>query len=421
MQFGTNHLGHFALTGLLLDLMLPVPGSRVVTVSSIGHRIRAAIHFDDLQWDRSYNRVAAYGQSKLANLMFTYELQRRLARTAPPSPWPRTPACPAPSSPATSPRPCAASATWLAPLITQTRGDGRAADPAGRHRPRRARRPVLRPRRHGRNPGYPKVVASSKQSHDASSSACGPCPRTSPGWSSQHDHGHDERNAVSRAALSPGAPREHFFEGLAKLGDVDRRRTPPMVRRQRQLLRRVDGQPGSQIRRRPAALGPRHLLGWAGRDDASARVTCAGAEIDDPVRFGRHTACRARPPRPCCPHRPAGAAGVQQSTSARVQPGRRLVEHVERVPAAGSLQLGRQLDPLRLAAGQLGGRLPEPQIAEPDFAQRRQAARRRRRRRRGTLLPRRLSSRGRRRWCDRDSAPRRLLAYRAPWQVGHGA
>lgn len=78
LQFGTNHLGHYALTGLLLDLMLPVPGSRVVTVSSVGHRIRADIHFDDLQWERSYHRVAAYGQSKLANLMFTYELQRRL-------------------------------------------------------------------------------------------------------------------------------------------------------------------------------------------------------------------------------------------------------------------------------------------------------------------------------------------------------
>jgi NAD(P)-dependent dehydrogenase (short-subunit alcohol dehydrogenase family) len=79
MQFGTNHLGHFALTGLLLDNMLPVRGSRVVTVSSTGHRLRAAIHFDDLQWEHSYNRYAAYGQSKLANLLFTYELQRRLA------------------------------------------------------------------------------------------------------------------------------------------------------------------------------------------------------------------------------------------------------------------------------------------------------------------------------------------------------
>jgi NAD(P)-dependent dehydrogenase (short-subunit alcohol dehydrogenase family) len=81
LQFGTNHLGHFAFTGLLLDRLLAVPGSRVVTVSSQGHRIRAAIHFDDLQWERDYDRIAAYGQSKLANLLFTYELQRRLRGT----------------------------------------------------------------------------------------------------------------------------------------------------------------------------------------------------------------------------------------------------------------------------------------------------------------------------------------------------
>ncbi len=79
MQFGTNHLGHFALTGLLLDHLLPIKGSRVVTVSSLGHRLRASIHFDDLQWERRYDRIAAYGQSKLANLLFTYELQRRLS------------------------------------------------------------------------------------------------------------------------------------------------------------------------------------------------------------------------------------------------------------------------------------------------------------------------------------------------------
>jgi NAD(P)-dependent dehydrogenase (short-subunit alcohol dehydrogenase family) len=82
LQFGTNHLGHFALTGLLLGQMLPVPGSRVVTVSSLAHRIRARINFDDLQAERSYRRVAAYSQSKLANLMFTYELQRRLSGAA---------------------------------------------------------------------------------------------------------------------------------------------------------------------------------------------------------------------------------------------------------------------------------------------------------------------------------------------------
>jgi NAD(P)-dependent dehydrogenase (short-subunit alcohol dehydrogenase family) len=82
LQFGTNHLGHFALTNLLLDRVLAVPGSRIVTVSSQGHRFaRGAIRFDDLQWERSYSRVGAYGQAKLANLMFTYELQRRLQGT----------------------------------------------------------------------------------------------------------------------------------------------------------------------------------------------------------------------------------------------------------------------------------------------------------------------------------------------------
>jgi NAD(P)-dependent dehydrogenase (short-subunit alcohol dehydrogenase family) len=79
LQFGTNHLGHFAFTGLLLEQMLPVPGSRVVTVSSTAHRIQAQINFDDLQSQRSYSRAGAYSQSKLANLMFTYELQRRLS------------------------------------------------------------------------------------------------------------------------------------------------------------------------------------------------------------------------------------------------------------------------------------------------------------------------------------------------------
>jgi len=82
LQFGTNHLGHFALTGLLLEQMLPVPGSRVVTVSSTAHRLRARINFGDLQGERSYSRVAAYSQSKLANLMFTYELHRRLSSAA---------------------------------------------------------------------------------------------------------------------------------------------------------------------------------------------------------------------------------------------------------------------------------------------------------------------------------------------------
>lgn len=77
-QFGVNHLGHFALTGLLLDVVLRTPQSRIVTVSSGAHNF-GKIDFDDLNWERkSYNPNASYGQSKLANLLFTYELQRKL-------------------------------------------------------------------------------------------------------------------------------------------------------------------------------------------------------------------------------------------------------------------------------------------------------------------------------------------------------
>jgi len=76
-QLGTNHLGHFALTGLLLPLMVNRAGSRVVTVSSAAHK-PGRIDFDDLMSERSYGKWSAYNQSKLANLLFAYELQRRL-------------------------------------------------------------------------------------------------------------------------------------------------------------------------------------------------------------------------------------------------------------------------------------------------------------------------------------------------------
>ncbi|MCV7423776.1 SDR family NAD(P)-dependent oxidoreductase [Mycobacterium yunnanensis] len=78
LQFGTNHLGHFALTGLLLSSLTAVDCSRIVVVSSNGHKMGGKIHFEDLQWEHSYNRAAAYAQSKLANMLFCYELQRRL-------------------------------------------------------------------------------------------------------------------------------------------------------------------------------------------------------------------------------------------------------------------------------------------------------------------------------------------------------
>ncbi len=76
-QLAANYLGHFALTGLLLPLLLKTEGSRVVSLSSLAHKW-GAIQFDDLQFERGYNRRLAYSQSKLACLMFAYELQRRL-------------------------------------------------------------------------------------------------------------------------------------------------------------------------------------------------------------------------------------------------------------------------------------------------------------------------------------------------------
>lgn len=187
MQFGTNHLGHFALTGLLIDRLLPVAGSRVVTISSVGHRIRAAIHFDDLQWERRYRRVAAYGQAKLANLLFTYELQRRLA--------PGGTTIAVASHPGVSntelvrnmPRPLVAVAAILAPLMQD-------AELGALPTLRAATDPAVRggqyfgPDGFGEIRGYrrwwppaPSLTTSS------CSAACGLCPKSSPGSSIPSD------------------------------------------------------------------------------------------------------------------------------------------------------------------------------------------------------------------------------------------
>ncbi|GAA3560361.1 SDR family NAD(P)-dependent oxidoreductase [Microlunatus spumicola] len=165
-QLGTNHLGHFAFTGLLLDRLLPVPGSRVVTVSSVGHRIRAAIHFDDLGWERSYSRVAAYGQSKLANLMFTYELQRRLATRATTVAVAAHPGVSDTELGRNSPAPVRTLLERLGPLVLQPAAMGAlptlraATDPAvlgGQY---------YGPDGRGEARGYPKVVTSSPASYD---------------------------------------------------------------------------------------------------------------------------------------------------------------------------------------------------------------------------------------------------------------
>ncbi len=168
LQFGTNHLGHFALTGLLLDNMLGVDGSRVVTVSSVGHRIRARIHFEDLQLEHNYDRVVAYGQSKLANLLFTYELARRLKLKGAPTI-------------ATAAHPGAADTDLLrnmpggirqvsqfvwSTFIAQNADMGAeptlraATDPAAQNAE------YYGPGGFGEQRGHPKVVKSSAQSHD---------------------------------------------------------------------------------------------------------------------------------------------------------------------------------------------------------------------------------------------------------------
>jgi NAD(P)-dependent dehydrogenase (short-subunit alcohol dehydrogenase family) len=164
LQFGTNHLGHFALTGLLLDRLLPVPGSRVVTVSSVGHRFARAIRFDDLQWEQDYRRVGAYGQAKLANLMFTYELQRRLQGT-------NTIAAAAHPGGSRSELtrnlpPLVGAVTKLVEPLFQ------AADMGALPTLRAATDPgviggqYFGPDGFGEQRGYPKVVASSRASHD---------------------------------------------------------------------------------------------------------------------------------------------------------------------------------------------------------------------------------------------------------------
>ena len=168
MQFGTNHLGHFALTGLLLDHLLPVRGL------AGGDRQQ---HWATGSAPRSTSTTcsgnaattgsAAYGQSKLANLLFTYELQRRLA--AEHGPTIAVAAHPGSSNTELTrnlPRIIKPSPTCSDRCCSRAR-DGRPADAAGRHRPGRARRPVLRARRsRASSAATRRWSVSSAQSHD---------------------------------------------------------------------------------------------------------------------------------------------------------------------------------------------------------------------------------------------------------------
>jgi len=162
LQFGTNHLGHFALTGLLLGLLRGTKGARIVNVASQAHRW-GTIEFDDLQWEhRRYSKTKAYGQSKLANLLFTYELQRRLEATGN-------------GTIATAAHP-----GWTGTNLQRTTGLFRAMNPIFAMRPWQGALPTLYaatgdapggayigPDGMGEMRGYPRRVESSGASHDA--------------------------------------------------------------------------------------------------------------------------------------------------------------------------------------------------------------------------------------------------------------
>ena len=169
LQFGTNHLGHFALTGLLLDNMLAVDGSRVVTMSSPGHRILARSISTIFGWTAATTGTAGYGKSKLANLLFTYELARRLkAKGAPTA--------------ALAAHPGAADTELLRNVPGVIRNPAQfvwhryAQSPAMGALPplRAATDPSVRsgqyygPDGRGEQRGHPKVIDSSAQSHDES-------------------------------------------------------------------------------------------------------------------------------------------------------------------------------------------------------------------------------------------------------------
>ena len=164
-QFATNHLGHFALSGLLLENMLAVHGSRIVTISSLAHRMRGSTSFDNVHVP--YDRVAAYGRSKLANLLFTYELQRRLSAHDAST----IAAAAHPGNSRTglfrnSPGWMRVGSALLAPLVSQSSAMGAlptlraATDPAARGAE------YFGPGGLAEQRGHPKVVQSSAHSHD---------------------------------------------------------------------------------------------------------------------------------------------------------------------------------------------------------------------------------------------------------------
>ncbi len=167
LQFGVNHLGHFALTGALLPLVRASEGARVVVVSSTAARF-GAMDFDDLQFEkRGYKPWPAYGQSKLANQLFTLELQRRLAASG------------------SSVLVTAAHPGWTATDLQRSSGVARFFNPLLAMKPAQGALPTLRaatdPTARGGDyfgpsgflqmRGYPRRVPMVKSAHDRSAAA----------------------------------------------------------------------------------------------------------------------------------------------------------------------------------------------------------------------------------------------------------
>jgi NAD(P)-dependent dehydrogenase (short-subunit alcohol dehydrogenase family) len=166
LQFGTNHLGHFAFTGLLVDHLADVQGARVVTVSSNGHKMLADIHFDDLQWERSYSRMRAYSQSKLANVLFTYELQRRLADGHAAVAVAAHPGFSSTELGRNLPTVMQPVVNAFSPLLGQSAAMGALPTLRAATDPGVLGGQYFGPDGLGEQRGYPKVVASSEKSHD---------------------------------------------------------------------------------------------------------------------------------------------------------------------------------------------------------------------------------------------------------------
>lgn len=170
LQFGTNHLGHFALCGLLFPCLAAPPDARVVTVSSLAHKVKASLDLDDLHAEGNYDRMTAYGRSKLANLLFTYELQRRLDAVS------RATPIAVAAHPGNARTALARNSPWWIKAGFALAGPLMLAQPAAMGALPTLRAscdPAVRggqyygPRGVAEQRGYPKIVQSSSPSHDA--------------------------------------------------------------------------------------------------------------------------------------------------------------------------------------------------------------------------------------------------------------